>query len=109
MSFIEVTVADGFGEFMVHLDESGEPVRMYTYAEDVGHHPKDRGYAEVESEWAEREVLHSSNYTRGRNELFVYAKSIAWVRRVWTAYLRRYVSPDDEEDIAKHTTTKCLT
>ncbi len=99
MSFIEITVADGHGEFMVHLDESGEPIRMYAYVKDLGSWPKDKSYDEDEAEWAEREVFHKARYRPGRNPLFWHARSKVWVKRVWEAYLRKWVSQDDEIEI----------
>jgi hypothetical protein len=76
-SFVEISVSDDPGEFMVHLDPNGNPIRLYTYEEDVGLWPKDKDYDESDAEWAERKVYDRENYEKENklNSLFVYAKS----------------------------------
>lgn len=89
--FTEVTIADGYGEFMVHLVE-GEPVALYVYREDLH---VTLPYAPRESN-PESELYDSRNYKPGLNPLFIHAKSKAFVRRMWNGYLERFYNPETD-------------
>jgi len=89
-TFTEVTVSDGYEEFMVHLVE-GEPVRLYVYARMFTGH--DAGYTPGERT-AESAAYNPDNYKPGTNPLFIHCRSLYLVRRIWSGYLEEFYDPE---------------
>lgn len=92
-TFKEVTATDGIGEFMIHLDENQDPIRIYTYADFLSD-LNNRGY-ELDGKSAENEVYSPKNWKqKSINTLFV--DYVGDIKYAWS-YLRRWVS-DEEMD-----------
>ena len=91
--FNEVTAADGMEEFMVHLDENNEPIRIYGYA-DFFQRINNLGY-ELDGESAEKEVYTAKNWEfKSKNPLFV--DFTGDIKYAWK-YLRKFVADEDFE------------
>ncbi len=101
LSFQEITVSDGFAEFMVHLDREGNPLDFYVYRKDIEKIP-DYGYyvEEGDSDTAEDRMEHEihrmKNYRDGINPVFVHSKSKQFTKKAWELYLSKWA---DHEDI----------
>ena len=91
--FNEVTADDGHREFMVHLNEDKNPIRIYTY-KDFLDDLNNQGY-ELDGKSAEKEVYTAKNWEQNStNTLFV--DFVGDVKHAYI-YLRKYVSCGDLE------------
>ncbi len=102
--FTEITIFDGYGEFMVHLDSKGEPIRMYTYVSEL--FSKSTAFNKAASRFYDEDDIFTQLHNRANfkeskhNPLFVYAKSLSFVKMCWDMYLQDLVSEEDMEQFA---------
>ena len=81
MIYHEITVwCPRLGEFMFHVDGTFNPVRMYVYKADILSAQPDLEWLDDEDE---RDALTLGNYREGSNSLFLHARRLDFVKRVW--------------------------
>ena len=83
--FLEVEISDGMGEFMVHLDENNNPIRIYTYNDVPNITPDNRRYY---VKCAETDLYCVENYKQlSPNTLFL--DYVGDLKKAWK-YLKKF-------------------